>query len=278
MANIFDEDVYLKGCHESMEFFIGEYLKRQKDKQQEQELFSSVFEKYDLFIAQVADLIKSLGYHSSIECSLVLSYLINKGILSKDLLFTPEPMKQSDEIITNFGTTIVRGNGCCRNFTALHEDVMKKLDYFVKQFYCFDPGIIFRNPHVAQANHVISLIEYNGNYYGIDLYNNENLFRFTRALVLRNISSVLSLKLYYKPYYEIITGDSNLDDINRNLRKYKQCCGKSILNPLAYENELKPAIKKAMNKKWDYLMDFHEQTNPLKSEIVEEIEEKIHTR
>ena len=128
MTSIFDEDVYLKGNHESMQVFIGEYLDRQQKKQKEQELFSSVFEKYDSFISQVANLIKSLGYHSSIECSLVLSYLINKGILSKVLLFEPEALKQSSEIETCFGTTIIRGKGCCRNYSAIHEDVMKKLD------------------------------------------------------------------------------------------------------------------------------------------------------
>lgn len=278
MANIFDEDVYLKGCHESMKVFVGEYLDRQKTKKQEQELFSSTLEKYDLFITKVAELIKSLGYHTSIECSLILSYLINKGLLSKDLLFTPEAMPQANEIETRFGTTIIRGNGCCRNYSALHEDIWKKLDFFVKQFYCFEPGIFFRSPHIAQANHVISLIEYNDNYYGIDLYNNANLFRFTKALVLRNISSVFSYKLYYKPYYEIITGDSNLEEIKRNISEYQKCSKKTILNPLAYEYELKPAIKQAMDREWDTLVGFHEQTNPLKKEIVEEIEEKIHQR
>lgn len=278
MVSVFDEDVYLKGNHESMKVFIGEYLDRQKRKQKEQEMFSSVLEKYDSFITQVANLIKSLGYHTSIECSLALSYLINKGILSANLLFESEALKQSSEIETCFGTTIIRGNGCCRNYSALHEDVMKKLDYFIKQFYCYEPGVLFRDPHFAQANHVISLIEHDDNYYGIDLYNNDVLYRFTKALVLRSISTVLSYKLYYKPYYEIITGESTLEDINRNINEFKKISKRSIINPLAYENELKPAIKQAMTKKWDYLIDFHEQTNPLKKEIVGEIEEKIHQR
>lgn len=275
--NIFNEKVYLKEdpgamrwIKENRDEFLKRYLK-------EKEVFSNALKNYDSFISLVAKFIKDLGYTSSLEISLVLEYLIRNGYLSYNMEFTDGVPNQEFEINSRFGTSILKGKGCCRNYSFMHYDIMQQLNKFIKLFYCYEKDSIFAQPKNAQANHVISLISYEDNVYGIDLYNGSRLFHFHKPYVLKEVSSKTGYELRYKPYYEMVMGESSIEDIKKTVSIFEEYCKKGFINPMEYEDEIKYGIKRDLMERQDELVGFHESTKQLKKEIVDEINDKTFT-
>ena len=272
--SIFNEDVYFRSP-ETLKKFKEIHEKQQAIWDKEQETFSNEIQKYDILIEEIAELIKKLGYHSSLDCSIILSYMISHGYLSYDQTFKGQNPNPETEISICLGTSIIRGEGCCRNYAKMHQDVFNRLKRSSQLFYCYEGSKFFGIEKNHQANHVINLIWYDNNVYGIDTYNNNHLFHFNSALSMKEVSTTLATPLRYKPYYELLTGESTLKDIKEKLIKYKEYSNRPIINPFIYEDEIVWATKIKMDEHSSILRDFHEKTKVLKKELKESIEKKF---
>lgn len=270
-TSIFNEDRYLSGDQDILDIFIRSFEESQARWQLEQQIFSDTLDKYDQVIEQLAYIIKKLGFSSSLECSIALSHIINRGYVSKDMNFKDDSPNPEFEITSRYGTSIIRGVGCCRNFAAMHKEVLTLLGYDVKQLYCYERDSIFKSPQNSQANHVISLIEENGILYGIDLYNGNRLFRFKNKFDLIEVSTKSKYSLRYKPYYEITMGESNLDDIRRQLEQYEEMSHKGFITPFIYEDEIKYKVKRKVEDSHVELYQFYRDTYELKKQIVRDM-------
>ena len=272
-VTIYNEDTYLNNDPTALKELHEEYLERKQAIEVEKVKYANILKNYNELINQIAMLLHSLGYKSSIECSIMLSFLIHNGYLSNDLLFTAEPQDYDKEITSKLGTSIVVGNGCCRNFSQIHKDVFTKLGLYSRELYVYSGTNIAINAKNAPANHVISLIDYEGQIYGIDNYNGDRLYHFKSPFILREIATFAGCNLRYKPYYEIIKGESNIEEIKKQLELLKQFAKRPFICPYDYEDVIKYETKNRLRKLYyDFVFDdFHEQVQPLKKEIHDEM-------
>ena len=265
--NIYNENVYLSGDKEAMDTFL---LRKERENLLhvvERLKYEDTIREYNRFLLILRDFIKSLGFDTSLENAIALSYLIHHGYLTFDKNFKNEETK--DEISARYGMTILKGYGCCRNYSDMGKDILMLLDYYVKNFYCYQPNLSLpKSARLKEANHVINLVEFDGCKYGIDLYNGCALYSFKDCFTLRKISSFDDGKLRYKPYYEILTGESTLEDIKRQLEDFKNESRKSHISFLVYEHDIRAQIVEFMNKHKDLFEDFHNETKSMKENIV----------
>jgi len=228
----YNEDYYLEDENILKSFQFDTFIRKEKKEIEEKE-YRNIIKKYNLLINRLAKFIKNVGYNDSIECSLILSYMIHGGFVSYNGKYLAKEITADKEITSRLGTTIVRGMGVCRNFASMHKDVFDELKLFDKQLYCYQG---FGSGKDKSANHVINLINYNNDYYGIDIYNGNRLYRFINELCMREIGLYSTNSLRYKSYYELLEGDSNIEDIKRNLRDYKKYSLKEYIDPITYAN------------------------------------------
>lgn len=236
---------------------------------EEKKEYQDVLVNYDKFIEEVATLLHNLGYSSTLECSNMVSYLIRNGFLSHDAFFINQSPDPKGEIVHRLGTSIIMGHGCCRNYSNILKDIFKVLGEYTDNLYCYQG--LSRRAYNNPANHVINLIEHEDNLYGIDMYNGNRLFHFKNALLLDEISSRSSFKLYYKPYYEIAMGESNLVIVKDKMTTFKDSSERRIISPYEYENQIKYDAVRRMEDKKSELCYFHEKTKSLKKEIARDM-------
>ncbi len=264
--NIYNENVYLSNDKEAMDTFLRKKEEYQLLYALERLQHEEVLKLYNKYLLLVRDLLKSFSFNSSLEYSIALAYLIHKGYLSFNKEFKSKEIQ--DEIHSRYGTTIIRGYGCCRNFSDMTRDMLMLLNYYVKNLYCYLPNLSLPKSAIyKQANHVINVIEYDGVKYGIDLLNSCALYRFKNPLTLERISSFDNDKIRNKPYFEIITGDSSLDEIKEELKDFNAERKKRTISPLEYEDEIKPETIIYMNEHKSILDEFHNDTNQIKEGI-----------
>ena len=264
---IYNEENYLFN-EEALQSFKDMYHERLIHWSKEKKDYRKTLKKYDKFIGEVAKFIKELGYHSCLDCSLILSYLIHHGYLSKDMVFKSGSYEPSTEISSRLGTSILTGMGCCRNVAGLQEDVFHELGIQTEPFYCYEGANLFHKEANRPANHVINLVFYDHNLYGMDLFNQNRLYSFRTPLILKEDSTHSGRRLRYKPYYEIIMGAS-VKDIKDKLYQFQDYAKRDVLSPFVFEDEIKYDAKRMMMESEDVLHDFHEKTKSLKREIVE---------
>ncbi len=271
--SIYNEASYLSGDQDVIEEFHQDFLEDQERIEKEKIKFANVLKNYDELITRTAKFLRSLGYKSSIDCSLLLSYMIRDGILSNNQVFTADEQKYTQEILANLGTTIVVGNGCCRNHAKMHADVFNALGLYTKDFYCFLGASARSGAINSQCNHVINLINYNNQLYGIDLYNSNRLFRFRNPFVMIEITNRDKQYLRYKPYKELEEGTSDIYKIVEQLDIFRRSSQTRSINASEYEGNLKPAAHRRYNQlNADCVFDdFHEDIQPLKKEIYDEM-------
>lgn len=267
-----DEDYYLGGTPDVIKHYNRFYEKIEDIWLIEKLLYSEALGKYDLFITKVAEFIKSLGFKNGYEASVCLSYLIHNGFLSNDLEFSDMPPNQLAEITCRYGINIVLGDGCCRNYSAIHKEVFEQLGYHSELFRCYQGSNTFNRAKYAKANHVINLIQHEGVTYGIDMYNLNNLFHFIDPFILREISTSRRLHLRYKPHSELEYGESTVDEINQKIERFARYAEARAINPFDYEAGLKYKTKRKVRGHEKDYRDFHEYTKILKKEIKESVE------
>jgi len=269
--NPYNEDNYLNGNPIYIRFFEESYRNNNAKALEEQDIFKCVLEEYDEFIEKVALFIKQLGYKSILECSMIISFLVNNGYLSSDMEFEMKAPNSKKEISSSLGTSIVRGEGCCRNYTQIHQDIFAKLGEYMEKLYCYQGSNVFNRAKNSRANHVISLVRHENNTYGIDLYNNDRLYHFINSLVLKEISMYDSSLLRYKPYYDISMDGMSLEEVLKRLETFEDYSKNRFINPFDYQDGIKFEIQRRLRRSEDDMKAFHEETKVLKKTIAEDI-------
>ena len=268
--SIYNLDSYINGNPEQLNTWAREAENIEDIWLIERILHKDLVAKYDEFITKVAELIRNLGFSSSIECSLIISHLIKNGFLSDEMSFNWENVDEDKELMCNIGTSIVSGEGCCRHLSSIQKDIFRKLGLFIKEFYCYYGDNTYNRGANEQANHVIGLIEHEGYQYGIDMGNDDRLYHFLTPTILRELAISNPEHLLYKPYYELRVGaPSSIEEIKRNLEKYRELSETIHLHPYDYEANFRQEAHRRLRRLEDTLRDFHEDTKILKKEITE---------
>ena len=269
----YDEDYYLGGTPDVVKFYNHLYEERENIWIIEKMLYEEALKKYELFITKVAELIRKLGFKNGLEASFCLSHLIHNGYLSYDMSFSDMPPDQLKEITCKYGINIVLGDGCCRNYAGIHQDVFSHLGYPSELFPCYQGINTFNRAKYAKANHIINLIQHEETTYGIDMYNLNSLFHFINPFVLREISTTRSSHLRYKPHNELENGQLNVEEIKQKLERFATYSQEKSINPFDYEADLKYKTKRKVRGAEGAFRAFHEDTKILKKEIKESVEE-----
>ena len=272
-TNYMDEEYFLQGTPDVIKHFKEIYEDKENIWIVEKIFYKEALDKYDEFITRVAEFIRSLGYKNALDSSFCLSYLIHSGFLSCNQMFSDKAPTEAKEITAKLGISIILGDGCCRNYSSIHRDVFEKLGLSSTNFYCYQGTNILNRATLSGANHVINLIEFEGNIYGIDMYNLNNLFHFINSLNLQEISTNRKSILRYKPYYELSMGESTIEDIRKKLEIFGEYATRESLNPFDYEAGIKYKIKRKVIRQNKEFKAFHEETKVLKKEIKECVDE-----
>ncbi len=270
--NYYDEKVYLKKDKEVYDFFEERKKEHSFDYLEEARLYKDIFKEYYKFEQKIVELLKSLNLSSTLEYSIALSYLIRKGYLSKDLNF--EKKSPIPEIETNCAINIVNGKGVCRNFSDMHFGVMSRMNEYSKRFYCTNSFSMIK-ARKNEANHVLNLIEYENVLYGIDLCNKARLFKFSNEFILKEISFDTNKKYRYKPYFEMVSEYSAFEQIDKNLKIFKEDSKKPHISAVQYYEDILPQVLGYLYSQKDTFMDFHNETKELKNNISEEMARKL---
>ena len=273
MSNsIFNEDNYLNGNKENLRFFAENYQDRLERCEIEKNKFANILNNYDEFITMVAKYLKQIGLKNPLEYSMFIKLLIDKGYLSQNLLLEKKGPKENQEITSSLGTSIIIGNGCCRHYTKMHQDIFNKLDLPFFMFYCYQGETPYPSIKDEEANHVISLIPYDEQVYGLEIYSGYRLFGFKDPFTLEEISTKTHYTLRYKPYFELIMGESTIPHIKRRLNAFELVADRYSIEPKEWEHK-----KEQMKKKIFFLneccipYEIHEATEVLKDEIALEM-------
>ena len=269
MKSIFNEDRYLSGDKESLELFLERrdiYLRKVNNSK---DRYNRAINYYDSFLDTISDELLKLDLDNSLEYSIALNYLIENGYLSDNHSFES---KVSDfEVLGKLGMSVIWGSGCCRNISEMHKEVFERLDLKIIPFYCYEGNDLFKRGKKRQANHVINLVEYRDNLYGIDLYNHSMLYHFKNPFVLKSIASYYSGTLRYKPYYEIIMDGRSIDDIKRRVNEFSNYSKNDFISYLEYEDDIKYEVKKKMEDSCGELSNYYDKTKMLKKRIIAEV-------
>lgn len=261
MKNYYNEKRYLNNDIEALNHIKEDSIKYLENINEELDRYNEIKDDYKLFIEEVIDELLSYNLSNSLEYSIVLNYLIDNGYLSIDNLFIHKDTNK--ELKSLLGISIITGEGCCRNISSIHKDIFDKLSLYDKLFYCYQG---FGNGHNKHANHVINLIHYDNNIYGIDLHNKSNLYYFKDSMKMKLISEYNSDTLTYKPYYELIVNESNIDTIKETINSFNDYSKRNSLSSLEYD-EIKYDIISNMNNKSNELDTFSNKTKTIKKII-----------
>lgn len=281
-----DEDYKHKIIHEGLRFFPNKINSDKEAYQlfihckelllqkyaEEEKLYGDIFKEYDKFLLELVELLKNINLSNPLEYSLALRYLIWNGYLSKDLKYNR--IESENELSKKYGINIILGEGCCRNFSDMHYDVMKRLNEYVRQYFCAT-RVLLKPLKATRANHILNIIEYDGLRYGIDLYNQAELFKFTDGFNLKDTNFYSNAKLRNKPYLNLIYTDETIDDIVNDVKMYEEDSKKIHLSPFIYYLDLIPAITERLNNQKDIFMDFHNETKIIKENICEGMQRKL---
>ena len=262
MKSIFNEKRYLNGDSESLEEFKLLREEHLEDEAEDFEKYRRTIADYDSFLDELVSELEKYNLTNPLEYSIVLNYILDSGYLSKDCTFKHK--ESNKEIIGKLGVNVVLGEGCCRNISDFHRDIFDKLELKSVPFYCYQGmgrGINKR------ANHVINLIEYKDNIYGIDLHNNGLLYRFKKPLVMDLVSMFDKGRLDYKPYYGLIVDGDSLENIKKNIKAFEECSKKRSISAIEYDCNIKYMAKELVKRKREELIKFDQKTKQLKKTI-----------
>ena len=122
----------------------------------------------------------------------------------------------------------------------------------------------------GETNHAINLIYHEGTPYGIDTFNNCFLYRFDYIFSLINLDPNINDNLLYKPYFEIIHGKRNREQVIEKLESIMSLIGKDGISFQEYQR-IKADVAVKMDAHKDDLIDFHKEYKFLKREIINRI-------
>ena len=263
---IYNEKVYLNGDEEAFASFRKDREKTIMLKQRESGKYFYTIGLYDEYISQLADFLKTFDFQSSFEYYLALSYFIHKGYLSENHSFSYGQPK--NELISRRGISVLNGIGYCRNIASLASDVMKKLELPSKKIYCSDYRFQYQREN-SKVNHVINLVEFENQIYGIDLLNDDKLFYFVNSFDISELSLHSNHQLRYKPYSEFTMAESTLGGIRKTIRLFTKSSQCEVMHPFYYEEFIKEYMKEENKQNRSLYEDFYGETKCLRKEITQ---------
>ena len=169
-----------------------------------------------------------------------------------------------DIIRSKPGINILEGMGCCRHFAGFINDVMP----LSTGLTCVGEVC---NPYNNEANHVINKINYDGNIYGFDAFNEGIVFDFISDFEMMSIDEDIKENLYYKPYAEIVFYKRSFEEVKCFLEQVKKNGNKKITAKEAKEISLSAALNVYCSS--DLIMDFRSDTKKQLDSINEQIKE-----
>lgn len=230
-----------------------------------------VFELYDLLIDRINKLLDSFNLDNPLECSFALNYLIALGLVSTGSVVKTDDnfLLKNNEFICNHGITIVRGFGCCRNFSDFFNDVLKRR-MAIHNFYCYSNNIFNQKFTLRKdANHIINLIEFNGSSIGFDAIRN-HIYRFINDRQARIVNDLFEDFLTYKPYLEIIRDNCSIADIRKKMEHFSQS---SLDFHYTWNDfvDIESSVRKKIDSEKDVLESFDKDTREIRSDIKKKV-------
>ena len=272
MKNIINEKRYLQNDLESISYF------NECRKKAEEEIAKSLEENkeaiylYEKYLDYVTEELLFYNFKNALEYSIALGYLIKKGYLSENIEFKFQ--ESSKEISCKYGISILSGGGCCRNFSDIHEDICKRLSINIIPFYCYEGKNFLDTGLNKPANHIINIIPFDNNLYGIDLFNNLLLYGFKNAFIMKSISTNHDCLLRYKPYYDIILNKKSLSDLKERIKEFEQYTKIRTISSFQYESVIRSSVEEILFNNMNRLVRFNDKTHTLRKEIISKIKHK----
>ena len=119
---------------------------------------------YNKLISLVSKLVTELSLpNNSLSMSLVISRLIYSGYFSNRMNF--KFGDEDDELYGALGMSIVKGKGVCRHIASFSKDIFDELDLYNYLLPCVcEARLTEEEGFLIKPNHVVNLIEYDGNF------------------------------------------------------------------------------------------------------------------
>lgn len=241
------------------------YLYHKDKEKKEKSEYLEIASLYDEFVSKTAALLKLLNKDENLFLyPLILTNLIELGI-------TGEYMEEFNvlnafDLHDYFGINVAMGHGVCRNVNSFANDVFKKLG--LKS----ETVLISLNSDSIKPNHLITLIEYNGMYFGMDVYNNM-IFTFSNY---NHLECVYNLEMresrvpIFQYYAYMGLKEKQVDKLLNKL---------STPTPIdfdyiyALQKEANDIVDFHNSETYDYYQDTKELKNKIKN-VFKEIEKK----
>lgn len=227
-------------------------------------LYSDLINDYESFISVASKLVNEITPNND-ELSKIntIMYLVKNGVFSCGEKFV-SMVPTIDIIRSKTGINILEGAGCCRHFASFINDIMPQSTSLA----CV--GEV--NEHfISEANHVINRINYNGNIYGFDAFNEGIVFDFIRDFDMLSIDEDINERLYYKPYAEIVFYKRSFEEIKSFLEQVKKNSNNKITASEVKEIALSAALNVYCSD--DLIQDFRSDTKKQLESINEQIKE-----
>ena len=269
MEDFFNEENYLiRQSKESLDMIEEKRLGRLNELEKERDLYNSVKHEYEIFLDMIADLLKSLGFSNSLEYSLAISYLIHRGYLSYNGQVDLKKTYYEIELASNLGLNIIMGEGCCRNYSQFHKDIMDRLELFSKKFYCISSSVrLKKKSFYERASHVANLIDYNGKLYVFDCFNKGILYNFVSSYEAFIISHTAYHYLTYKPYFELIFDENDIEGIKKQYHIFKDDSKERHLSAFEWHEMIKGDVMFNLVNKNRLFEEFSNDTCNIKNSI-----------
>ena len=264
MNRAFDERIYLdeNNVYER-EFLLSEQRFWNIREIYDGILYASLIKEYDSYINIARKLVDEIVPNKDDLTKMnIIMYLIRNGVFSHTNTFE-DKVPSVDILKSKLGLNILDGYGCCRHFSSFINDIMPQ----AISLACVGE---VDNPFISEANHVINKVEYKGEIYGFDAFNNA-LFEYTSEFEMKQIHEEEDMILYYKPYAEVMFYKRTFEEIKQFLMQIKESGSKSINAQKLRLIESYTKVKVYISK--DLIQDFKSDTRVQLEGINEQIKE-----
>lgn len=267
--NLFNESFYLNENEYKKRLIKNLYEKEtyifNYERQKENYDNSSLITLYKDFLLETKNLIDLLHItNNDLEYAIVLEYLIHNGYLSYNQKFYPT--SNNIDLRYNLGINVITGNAVCRHISKFYSDIIDNKNNYPTEYRCqYDKNRNSFSSKFSLGNHIINLVFYKDVLYGIDLLN-KKIFSFINGIEMQTLDHDTPLYLRYKPFFDIINGAIDVENVRDNIslfKYYARCAS------LTYEEayDIKKRIYSLLEEKKDLLNSFDNETSALKDEI-----------
>ena len=220
--------------------------------------YSDNIAAYDKFVKKIAYLVSALNAsNNAITASIIIDLLIRKGIFSADGVYSKQK-HMNQQLMGAFGIDVVAGAGVCRNTASFHSDILRAMNQMSYPFYCYGTNDMSEDGNEHESNHVVNLIEYNNALYGYDAFNSM-LFKLVSDREMVQMFSKEPLKLYYKPYIDLMLEGLSLGNINNLMSVFDMVKDNKLITHDEYKDMWKYA--KEVISENSYLLGLFQETS-----------------